>query len=54
MVRILRPTHKHSLKKIMKKLHKFSKFDIQYTNIRKFKVNKVNRRLLMHVTDDCS
>ena len=52
MVRILRATNKHSLNKIIKRHHKI--YENTTFNIPLSKVNKVNRRLLMHVTHDCS
>ena len=52
MVRILRATNKHSLNKIIKRHQKI--YENTTFNIPLSKVNKVNRRLLMHVTHDCS
>jgi len=52
MVRILSATHKYSLNKIIKRHQKI--YENTTFNIPIFKVNKVNRRLLMHVTHDCS
>ena len=52
MVRILRATHTHSLIKIIKRDQKI--YENTTFNIPLSKVNKVNRRLLMQVTHDCS